>query len=221
MILAWCDDFHARTKQWPNQDSGLVLADVSENWKALDVALRKGHRGLPGGSSLARLLASHRGHRNKKGLPPLTEAVIVALADVHFWWTKKWPTRKSGPVVASPVPKETWSRINDALVAGTRGLPGGSSLAQVLATHRQVRNKKALPPLTEAEIVAWADAHFARTGVYPSESAGPIAEAPGETWYNVSASLREGCRGFPGGSSVFQVLVKHGRLKTPPQPKSR
>lgn len=42
-------------------------ADINAN-------LRTGRRGLRGGSSLARLLAQHRGYRNRAALPSLTEA---------------------------------------------------------------------------------------------------------------------------------------------------
>jgi hypothetical protein len=43
----------------------------------VDNALIYGHRNLPGGSSLAQLLARHRGVRNKRRLPILTEKVIL------------------------------------------------------------------------------------------------------------------------------------------------
>src|SRR5262245_12430504 len=118
LILMWCDDHHTRTGNWPNQNAGDVLMTVCENWQAIDMALRHGSRGLPGGSSLAKLLARCRGYRNKKGLPRLTEGVIAALADIHHWWTGEWPTRDSGKVSASPVPGETWARLNDALIVG-------------------------------------------------------------------------------------------------------
>src|SRR5262245_8710814 len=212
LLLSWCDDHHARTGSWPTQKSGQVLCTVGENYKALDMALRKGSRGLPGGSSLAQLLAKHRDVRNKKRLPLLTEQVIVALADVHFWWTGSWPTRESGPVLASLVPEETWARIDASLIRGLRGLRGRSSLARLLAKWRKVRNRKALPRLTEQQIVAWADAYFARHGQYPSENAGPVEDAPGEVWINLTAALREGLRGLRGGSSIFKLLVKHGRV---------
>ncbi len=214
-ILSWCDDYHSRKGAWPTRDSGVVPAAPWENWLALDAALRNGSRGLPGGSSLARLLAKHRGKRNRKALPALTEEVVAALADVHRWWTGEWPTRHSGPVLASPVPGETWARINHALVTGCRGLPGGSSLARVLAARRGVRNRKALPRLTEGGILDWAEDHHERKGVYPSEKAGPVLAAPGETWANVSAALREGTRGLPGGSSLHRLLVRYGRVPPP------
>src|SRR5262245_35930304 len=48
---------------------------------ACDAALRLGLRGLPGGSSLARLLAARRGVRNHLDLPPLTVTKVLAWAD--------------------------------------------------------------------------------------------------------------------------------------------
>jgi hypothetical protein len=215
IILAWCDAHHARTGQWPSSGSGRVVDDVSEGWAAIDMALRTGARGLPGGTTLARLLAARRGTRNRKALPRLTEEVIVALADVHYWWTGEWPTRKSGPVHAFPYPGETWSRLNQALIKGLRGLPPGSSLARLLDGTRKVRNRKALPRLTEVQILEWADAFFARHGKWPSEDSGPIPEAPGETWHNVSAALWLGYRGFPGGSSLYKLLVKYRGIHKP------
>jgi hypothetical protein len=90
----------------------------------------------------------------------------------------------------------------------------------LLAQQRAVRNHKALPRLTVAAILAWADIHRSRTGQWPSHKSGPIIGAPGETWAAVEGALREGCRGLPGGSSLHQLLMKHGR-KTGRSPRSR
>ena len=46
--------------------SGPVLAAPGETWRLLDGYLRAGRRGLPGGSSLAKLLAGRSG---TKGTP--------------------------------------------------------------------------------------------------------------------------------------------------------
>lgn len=212
-ILGWCDAYHAKKGEWPSQGSGRVEGVADQTWGAANVALSNGHRGLPGGTTLAKLLAEHRGVRNRKGLPPLTLEVIAELADIHFEQTGRWPTRKSGTVRGALVPGETWSRINIALVQGQRGLPGGSSLARALAAKRHVRNRKALPALTEEIILKWADTHFATHGKYPSESAGAVEGAPGEVWNNITAALREGTRSLPGGSSLFKLLKKHGRVE--------
>jgi hypothetical protein len=215
-ILAWADAHRARTGRWPAQGSGTVRGVPGQKWSALDMALRHGCRGLPGGSSLAQLLAARRGTRNPKGLPPLTEDIILALADVHHWATGAWPMRTSGPVQGCAVPGETWARINNAMVLGQRGLQGGSSLAQLLAARRGVRNLKGLPPLTEEQILAWADAHFARHGKWPTENPVPVEDAPGEVWRNLAQLLRSGGRGLPGGTSLLQLLRRHGRRQDPP-----
>ena len=59
------------------------------------------------------------------------------------------------------------------------------------------------------QILAWADAFHARHGHWPHVRSGPIEDAPGETWAAVESALRSGCRGFPGGSSLYRLLKKH------------
>src|SRR5262245_60032888 len=111
-ILSWCDAHKARTGRFPTKDSGRIRDAIGESWLAVDMALRVGWRRLPPGSSLAQLLAEHRGHRHKHRLPALTEAVVLAMADLHRWATGAWPTRNAGPVLGSPLAGETWLKIN-------------------------------------------------------------------------------------------------------------
>jgi hypothetical protein len=103
---------------------------------------------------------------------------------------------------------DTWAAVQTALHIGTRGLPDGSSLPQLLAEHRGVRNKSDLPRLTLRQIRSWATAHRRRTGRWPGTRSGPIAEAPGETWKGVEMALRQGLRGLPGCSSLAKLLGK-------------
>ena len=65
-ILRWADAVPCDARAtYPNtQDRTHRVGTVDENWRAMEGALSKGRRGLRGGSSLARLLAEHRGHRN-------------------------------------------------------------------------------------------------------------------------------------------------------------
>jgi hypothetical protein len=58
-IMAWADAHHKRTDKWPKQDSGPIEDAPGETWKGIQMALLKGLRGLPSGSSLAKLLAEH------------------------------------------------------------------------------------------------------------------------------------------------------------------
>jgi hypothetical protein len=205
-ILAWADDFHERTGRWPKLHDGRITGGLGATWLAVDSALRKGFRGLPGGSSLAQLLAEYRGVRNKRGLPSLTSEEILAWADAYHQHTGFWPTPQSGPIAGTP--GETWAAVHAALFKGHRGFQGGSSLPQLLAEHRGVRNHMQLPPHTHQQILAWADAHHQRTGVWPNQVSGSIAGAPEETWRAVDAALRRGLRGLLGGSSLAQLLAK-------------
>jgi hypothetical protein len=82
-ILAWADEPHARTGQWPRERSGPVAAAPGEKWCNIGVALAEGFRGLPGGDSLARLLARERGAINPKGRPHLSHGKIRTWAAAH------------------------------------------------------------------------------------------------------------------------------------------
>lgn len=205
-ILAWADTLHRRTGKWPRTTDGKVWGAPGEKWRNINMALRQGSRGLPRGSSLARLLAEHRGVRNRKGLPWLTVHQILTWADAHQRRTGKWPTRHSGPI--NEAPGETWLGVQSALDHGARGLPGGSSLARLLAKYRRVRNRKNLRNLTYTQVVTWAKAYLARLQRWPTYNAGPLVEEPGETWAGVDAALRDGYRGFPGGSSLYRLLKR-------------
>lgn len=60
-ILAWAEAHRARTGEWPRIHSGSIPEADGETWQGIDRALRYGHRGLPGGDSLPRLLGRERG----------------------------------------------------------------------------------------------------------------------------------------------------------------
>lgn len=184
---------------------------------AINIALKQGHRGLPGGASLARLLAEERGVRNRANLPQLSQREILRWAAAHRRRTGEWPTRASGPVTDAP--GETWSGVDAALAKGARGLRGGTSLAKLLARHGG-RPHQRERPLTIKLILSWADAHNQRTGRWPTGGSGHVQDAPGERWKLIDQALRLGQRGLPGGSSLFRLLVrKRGRLDLGSRPK--
>jgi hypothetical protein len=171
---------------------------------------------MRGRSSLVRLLAQHRQRRNHLGLPPLSKKKIVAWADAHRQRTGKWPNVNSGAVAEAP--GERWDRIDHALREGLRGLAAGSSLLQLLVRKRGVRNPLHLPPLTEEQILGWADAHRERSGSWPHVKSGTIGEAPGETWRRVDWALRWGKRGPAAGSSLAKLLDAQRRTGPPTAP---
>jgi pyrroloquinoline quinone (PQQ) biosynthesis protein C len=208
-ILRWADAHKRKAGQWPRVQSG-ALADVhGETWLAIDLALREGLRGLPGGDSLPRLLARKRGARNKAASPPLNEALILRWADDHHQRFGKWPKQTSGPVLAAP--GETWGAIQRSLSTGQRGLPGGDSLARLFERRRNVRSQASAPRLTEAMILEWSEEHYRRTGHWPKQDSGAVARAPRETWGAIQDALRVGRRGLAGGDSIVRLLARHGR----------
>jgi hypothetical protein len=211
-ILAWADAHYKRTGEWPKSNSGVIHGTAEETWSVVNTFLITGGRGLPGGSSLPKLLAEHRGVRNKQGLPPLTADQILTWADAHYARTNEWPTQGSGPIIDSP--EDTWKSVQMALVQGLRGLSGGSTLAQLLAENRGVRNLSDLPPLTKEQILEWADACYERLGHYPKSHYGPIVDSPGETWKAIDHALRLGMRGLEGGSSLFRLIQEHRQRPT-------
>lgn len=153
-ILAWADEHHQRTGGWPLGVSGDIPKAPGETWRAVEKALRKGRRGLPGGETLARFLERQRGARNHLYLPPLTTELILTWADYHHRRTGRWPVQAAGPVHG--IPDQTWNAVDSALIVGCRGLPGGESLAGLLEKHRGVRNHMRLPDYTPERILAWA-----------------------------------------------------------------
>jgi hypothetical protein len=83
---------------------------------------------------------------------PLKINEILVWAQSYREWTGKWPTVHSGGSVGGKM-RETWYGVNRALCKGYRGLPGGSSLAQLLAEELGARNRTSLPPLTMEKIL--------------------------------------------------------------------
>jgi hypothetical protein len=214
-ILAWADEHYQRTGTWPMLTSGPVRSCPEVTWKGVNSALSQGFRGLPGGTTLPKLLAAARGVRNVQDLPPLTVKQILAWADDHHQRTGTWPRhQQGGEIVGSQ--GETWHAINHSLMNGRRGLPGGLTLADLLAQHRGVRNVGNLPPLTVKQILAWADEHHARTGRWPAvKTPGTIPGTLGETWRAVDTALERGIRGLPGGSLLAKLLLEHRGVRNP------
>jgi hypothetical protein len=214
-ILRWADEHRRHAGSWPTRRSGSVRGSTHvDTWLIVDFALRQGTRGLHPGSSLARLLAEHCGKRNKGDLPRLRVKQILAWADVHHARTGSWPKTNSGAIADTL--GETWAAVNRALVAGARGLPGGSSLAQFLTRKRGVAYSRDLPQLTIKKILGWADRHRAARGDWPSFTSGPVIGAPGETWSRIMGALRRGHRSLPAGGSLARLLFEKRAARKQP-----
>jgi hypothetical protein len=206
IILAWADRYYQQTGDWPNDQCAEVVGEKGEDWHNIDAALRQGLRGLPGGSSLASLFHAHGRRANRLSVTRLTVENILGWADAHHARMGNWPKMNSGEIPSTE--GDTWAAVQTALHLGTRGLPGGSSLPQLLAEHRGVRNKSDLPRLTLKQIRMWAKAHKLCTGRLPVPESGTIPDSGGETWKGVDVALMQGLRGLRGGSSLGRLLGK-------------
>ena len=134
--------------------------------------------------------------------PPLTIEKILVWADTYHECEGKYPTLASGNVAGTD---ETWPAINAALREGLRGLPGGTSLAEVLEEHRGRPNKSALPSLTERWIVKMAKQFKQKHGRYPTIASGQI-EGTQETWRGVDSALNKAHRNLPRKTTLAKLL---------------
>ena len=150
-------------------------------------------------------MAKRRGVRNSEYPPRLSTSQIINWAKRHRRRTGRWPALTSGAIEGAP--GETWNAVDLALRKGKRrGLPGGSSLAGLLADRCGVRNPARLPRLTVAQILRWADAYYSRHGKRPTGKSGPIPGTVGETWRTIEKALATGRRGLRRGSSLALLL---------------
>jgi len=138
--------------------------------------------------------------------PELTVAQILAWADLYYSRMGRWPKKNSGRIPGAL--GETWMAVDGALYQGLRGLPKEGSLPKLLAEHRGVRNLADLPRLSVNLILGWADAHYRRSGTWPTKNSGAMAEAPGETWNAVDKALQKGSRGIRRRTTLADLLAR-------------
>jgi hypothetical protein len=208
-ILSWADAFRQAHGRWPSEASGPVEGAPAITWAALGQRLRKGGRGLPGGTTLRRLLVQQRGVPEQDTRPPLSVEQILAWADSYHETHGCWPNPLAGRVAGTG--QESWGSIDRVLRQGGRGLPAGSSLGLLLAEHRDARKRLPGRTLTLEQILAWADAQYAATGLWPTTCSGPVVAAPGRDWSTIDHALRKGRPGWPRGLSLARLLGDHGR----------
>lgn len=205
LVLAWADAHFLRTGDWPTAASGSIPEAPGKSWKAIDAALRCGIR-CRGWDTLSRFLDRHRDTTGNVWRPSLSKALILAWADAHHARTDEWPTILSHHFGHEE--ENSWRSIDAFLRRGGRSLPAGSSLAQLLSAERGASPPDASSPLTEGLILYWADAHFARSGYWPTRKRGRVLHAPHETWSAIAAALETGDRGLPGGTSLARLLAE-------------
>ena len=137
-ILAWADTHFQSAGSWPTAAAGPVAGAPEHTWSWVNTMLREGGRGVPGGSTLARLLKQHgraAGWPSQDGPPALTVDLLLSWADAYHQEHGKWPNTRSGAIPGTPA--ENWNNINQALWTGRKGLPARMSLARLLAENAE------------------------------------------------------------------------------------
>ncbi len=209
-VVAWAEAFFLRSGKWPDWQSGPIPGSRGETWFKVAGALALGGRGLPRAGSLSRFVAERRGLINP-AIRNLSVDQILDWADAWIARTGRRPLKNAGEIPDSG--GLTWNLVDSALRKGDGFLPQDSSLETLLRAARPVRPRR--PPVTEEQILFWADAFYARSGRWPIVWSGPIPEAPGETWQLLDAALRGGFRTLPGGSSLSRLLVSRRGAEPP------
>ena len=58
------------------------------------------------------------------------------------------------------------------------------------------------------QVLAWAKAHHARTGKWPTRTSGEVFKVPWQIWNAINVALMRGWRGLPKGHTLVTLLWK-------------
>lgn len=134
MIIAEARAVHALHGVLPTRRTTLPLPTLHTTWEAINVALQRGLRGLPGGNSLSKLLQPLRA---ELGLDQtLSEPAILAAARTFHHEHGRLPSQLTTDPVPG-MPGESWSKIHGAGQLGLRGLQKGRTLSKILHPLRE------------------------------------------------------------------------------------
>ncbi len=211
-VLAWADAWKAQTGRRPTRESGEIPGSGGVTWSDVEHDLRTQRGVLPGGIALSQLLATER---RVVRHPLVTEKKVLGWADAFHKRHGSWPTLNSGTIREAPHGR-TWRSVDAALRKGRWYMPAGPSLRLLLKRARGVGRTHRRDPLALEELLAWGEAHHARTGKWPDTRSGPIPEAPGDTWRTIHLTLKTGGRGLPGGSSIAMLFAEQRALASIP-----
>ena len=190
LIISWAKHHYQETNSWPTYESGVVLAEPSENWGAIRSNLVAGGRGLPSGLSIEKVLTNELGIVGVRSGKNLTEELVIRLAKAHFELTEVYPHEKSTWILDG---SDSWAAISAALREGLRGLPGGTSLAQLLDKAGLKANSadRSYPSLMEI-IKAAEEFKELNNGNLPSRESGVFPNYLDLTWGKIDAGLKRG-----------------------------
>lgn len=193
-ILKAAQQYFDATCRWPNcNDFEIIRTGVleGETWGRIDKALRDGLRGLPGGSSLSKLLIEN-GIGNAMNANDVLEG-----AKLHHKTYGSWPSSSdTTPIKIGKLKGKNWKAIDTAFHRGYFELPTGTTLSQFLRSHGCHDDNT----LHAEDIIAAAKQHKQQTGKWPSCKDNAVIKEgalKGEKWTTIHTALRDGYRELP------------------------
>ncbi len=135
-ILNWAEQYKVEFGRYPTMREGQVkyFTQGRLTWCAVNACLDKGLRGLPGGTTLSRLIVNNLVNVNKSSLHRLLEEDILRWAEQYKVEFGRYPHCQSGRVNFDGS-YFTWANIDVCLRRGHKGLSGGSSLSKLLKSR--------------------------------------------------------------------------------------
>ena len=125
-IVEWMVIFYNKYKKYPSGEEDICIPEMGNNtWKCINSALKKGTRGLKGGLSLDILKEKSFGIRSKHN-KRLSDEILINIMKEFENIYGRLPTRKDKHVPGYLDDK--WIAIESALMKGSRGFSGGSSI---------------------------------------------------------------------------------------------
>lgn len=225
LICSWIKKYiDKHNKKKPTQKSGVV--EFVENdyqgitWLDINNCLKKGLRGLPGGITLPAFIEKKFGMKGRKvSTFRLSEELICSWIKKHIDThdKDKKPTKRSGIIefAEGDYYGLTWGSVDSALHRGSKGLQGGTSLADLIEKNFGIINPKSIPVLSEEKILYHAKKFKDKHGRKPHCNDGDVDGVENLTWRNIDGHLRQ------RESSLSKFLEKKLGIKaknTPQEP---
>jgi hypothetical protein len=208
-IMAWAKTHKQKHDAWPSwRSGGIEHRDADgDTWANINSALCFGLRGLDGYQTLAQFIARNEAPKNI-----LLEETILKWADSHREKHGIYPVEKTAGIIPES-DGWTWKDVDKALLNGSHGLPKRKprdTLYWFLERHRKAHQVVASKSnLTVKKIIEYAMDFHRMHSAMPNAESGHIAGTHSDQWHEIDSALRDGGRGFAGGSSLSEFIEEY------------
>jgi hypothetical protein len=145
LVYTWIEAYITKFGEKPTKTSGIVEFAEGEHkgitWSTIDCTFKRGKRGLPK-STLAQFIQNEFEIRSAGNSTLLTEELILKWANQYIIEHGNKPTAKSGVVkfAVGDHKNITWLAVDASLRKGRHGLPGKTSLANLIHEKIGIKN---------------------------------------------------------------------------------